>query len=204
MHRRPSGVTLALSCCRDGLRAAASILERLTLRDGLHQTDRWCSLFCGVVGPCIRRTVSRSCLLFCSEDSSQAVEGSARGRGGRTGPAQPRAASGPAPQLAGIPLAGRHHKASPGPRAAGNTVGATPTFQPTPLGHLDVPTVVPRGSRGSQVFPPSPTPGLSQHQLRQSLRLQLRGGPGLGPCVQDNHPSPTCSLPSAGVEAGFR
>lgn len=58
-----------------------------------------------------------------------------------------------------------------------------PSSRP-PLRHLDVPTVVSRGSRGSQVLPPSPTPGLSQHQLRQSLGLQLRGGPGLGPCVQ--------------------
>ena len=198
-------MTLALSCRSNGLRAAASILEHLTLRDRLHQTDRWCSLFCGVVGPCIRRTVSRSCLLFCLEDSSLAVEGSAHGRGGRTEPAQPQAASGPAPQLAGIPLVGRHRKASLGPRAAGNTGQATPTFEPTPP---QAPGRAHRGlSRESRVTGPSsqPHPRSISAPAPPVAWVAAAWRPWVWPvCPGDDHPSPTCSLPSVGVEAGFR
>ena len=79
---------------------------------------------------------------------------------------------------AGAPPTGRHREGSPGPRAAGNTARAQPPW------HLDVPTVVPRGSRGARVLPPSPTPGLSQHRPHQPLGLQPCGGPGLAPCVQ--------------------
>ena len=133
----PSGVTLALSCHRDGLRAAASALDSLSLHDGPSSDGQVVLTVLWSGGALHQMDSQQVMLLFCSEDSSLGVEGSARGRGGRTRiwlaqtcPASSSFGASTTVLLAGALPAGRHRKASPGPRAARNTGRSEPPQAP--------------------------------------------------------------------------
>ena len=146
-------MTLALSCHRDGLRAAASTLESLSLCDGpssdgqvvltvlwsggaLHQMDSQQVMFAVLFGRFL--TGCRGQCLW--------QRGRTRTWLAQTLPASSSFGASTTVLLAGSLSAGRHRKASPGPRAAGNT------------GRSEPPRAPGRAHRGPmrEAFPPAP------------------------------------------------